>query len=639
MTVYGGDTVNDITLIANCDSMAELARGVILRSGENINVVASHTYDETMRIARRLEAGGCRMLIARGGHARRLREEDLSIPVTSIPFTGNNIASLLIEAKRDWGEFAVVGNNTLVQMSRELEKPIGARIHLYEISHWEDFEEIMARIRAAGIKAVVGGYDASRFADAAGLKTYCITTNEYEIGEAILEAKKVLAAMDRDKRWTDLFRTILDTISEGVVLIDREGRMTHINRPAKKLLNLDERTAPGAEIFGPHVRERVMNVIKTGEGVYDELTEGSDYRYTSTLVPIRAGDAVDEVVFVMQEAEYARKIEQKIRRRLANKGLVARKTFEDILGDSPEMNEAVRTAKQYAVVNSTVLITGETGTGKEMFAQSIHNYSSRCDEAFVAVNCATIPANLLESELFGYAEGAFTGAKRGGKAGLFELAHNGTIFLDEIGETSLDMQARLLRALEERQIMRIGDDRVIPVNIRVIAATNKDLKKLVEEGRFRNDFYYRLNVLSLRLPPLRSCCSDLRTMISHFVARYAAEHGREPVAFTEGGMRVFMEYPWPGNVRELKNVIERLTVTSFGVGVDERRARETLGITDAYAQPDNLGDESLISRREFELIRSVLRDAGGNKTEAARRLGISRPTLHRKLKQMEDLQL
>jgi transcriptional regulator with PAS, ATPase and Fis domain len=167
--------------------------------------------------------------------------------------------------------------------------------------------------------------------------------------------------------------------------------MTHINRPARKLLNLDERVAPGAAIEDPHVRERVMNVVRTGESVYDELAEGSDYRYASTLVPIRTGDTVDEVVFVMQEAEYARKIEQKIRRRLANRGLVARKTFDDILGGSPEMREAVRTAKQYAVVNSTVLITGETGTGKEMFAQSIHNYSSRSGEAFVAVNCATIP--------------------------------------------------------------------------------------------------------------------------------------------------------------------------------------------------------------------------------------------------------
>lgn len=633
--------MSDIAMIVNSDDMLELARAYTAGTGDDIRLVLSHTYDETVELSKKLEAEGCRLIIARGGHVRRLREENLSAAVAALPFTGNNIASLLLQAKRDWGEFAVIGNPTLIQMSRELEGPIGARMHFYEISHWKDFEDKMAGIKAAGIKAIVGGYDASRFARAVGLKTYCITTNEYEISEAISEAKRVLATLDRDKRWTDLFRTVLDTISEGVVLVDREGRMTHINRPARKLLNLPADAAPGAYMKDDHLRRRAVSTMETGESVYDELTESSDYKYTSTLVPIHTGEAISEAVLVMQEAEYARKIEQKIRRKLAGRGLVARKTFEDILGASPYMREAVGTAKQYAGVNSTVLITGETGTGKEMFAQSIHNYSKRADEAFVAVNCATIPANLLESELFGYVEGAFTGAKRGGKVGLFELAHNGSIFLDEIGETSLDMQARMLRALEERQIMRIGDDRVIPVNIRVIAATNKDLLKLVEEGKFRNDFYYRLNVLSLKLPPLRSCSEDLRALIDHFVSRYSAEHGRPPVRFTESGMRVFMEYSWPGNVRELKNVVERLVVTAFGGEVGESRAREVLGMSAAVSAPPPpasppLTGGRLLDRNEYELIRSVMRDTGGNKTEAAARLGVSRPTLHRKLRLMEE---
>lgn len=629
--------MHDTAMIVNSDDMMDVARSVLARTGDDILLAASHTYDETLSIARKLESEGYRMLIARGGHARRLREDALDIPIASIPFTGNNVATLLLQARRDWGEFAVVGNPTLIQMARELESVIGARIHYYEIGHWTDFEDKMAGIRAAGVNAVVGGYDASRFARECGLQTYCITTNEVEIEEAITEAKKVLSAMDRDKRWTDLFRTVLDTISEGVVLVDKSGTVTHVNSPAKKLLNLDG-AAVGDELPDEHLISRLGGVISGGESVYDELSESSGYKYTSTLVPIRTGETIDEAVIVLQEVEYARKIEQKARRRLAGKGFVARKSFADILGQSPAMREAVRTAKQYAEVNSTVLITGETGTGKEMFAQSIHNRSQRKGEAFVAVNCATIPANLLESELFGYAEGAFTGAKRGGKAGLFELAHNGTIFLDEIGETSLDMQARMLRALEERQIMRVGDDKVIPVDIRVIAATNKDLLKLAEEGQFRSDFYYRLNVLSLSLPPLHDCGEDLRIMISRFVTRFSQTHNRPEVRFTDGGMRVFEEYRWPGNVRELKNVIERLVVTSNGGQVDEDRAREVLRLAKPTATPERPrpSSDSLLDRNEFDVIARVLRDTGGNKTRAAEKLGISRPTLNRKLKKMEE---
>lgn len=272
-----------------------------------------------------------------------------------------------------------------------------------------------------------------------------------------------------------------------------------------------------------------------------------------------------------------------------------------------------------------------------MFAQSIHNFSSRRNEAFVAVNCATIPANLLESELFGYVEGAFTGAKRGGKIGLFELAHKGTIFLDEIGETSLDMQARLLRVLEEHEIMRVGDDKVIPIDIRVIAASNRDLRQMVEAGTFRSDFYYRLDVLSLKLPPLRQCRENIGALIDLFSKKYSAQNNRRPIEYNDESLEILKNYNWPGNVRELKNVIERLVVTNSGGTVSGHEAMEALHIKQEPPVPDVSGPETgLISSAESELIRQVLRECGGNKTAAAKKLGISRPTLHRRLKAMED---
>ena len=628
--------MKEIALLVNSDDMVSTVNDAIKHAGaeSEIETVMTHTYEGSLNIAREFEARGGRLIIARGGHARVIRESDIGIPVSMIPFTGNNIVNMLRRAADEWGEFAVIGNPTMIQMTRELERPIGAKIHYYEINQWADFDSIMPEIRSNGIKAVVGGYDAARSARTYGLHDYCLKTSEYEVLTAIMEAKSLLSALDRDRHWDRMFEAALNTIGEGVVVTDVDGNVTHANHRAVKILGHDGilNHLPSAEMC-----RMLEKVVETREPIYDELFEYNDYKFSTSFLPIKGNE--DNLVLVMQEVEYVHKIERKIRQKLANKGLVAKNSFDNIYAESPAVRQAVRVAKQYAVVNSSVLISGETGTGKEMFAQSIHNYSNRCDEAFVAVNCATIPANLLESELFGYVEGAFTGAKRGGKIGLFELAHKGTIFLDEIGETSLDMQARLLRVLEEHEIMRVGDDKVIPIDIRVIAASNRDLKKMVEEGKFRSDFYYRLDVLSLQLPPLRECRENIAALIEHFSRRYADENGKHRLEYAPESLEILTNYGWPGNVRELKNVVERLVVTNSGGVVQPSDALGALHLRqdEIPAPPEPAGGEmGLISAAEMNLIREVLKECGGNKTAAANKLGISRPTLHRRLKLMGE---
>lgn len=622
-----------IAMIVNNEDMMRIAKDAVAFSSEDIRLVASRTYEESYEWGKKLEEEGFRVLIARGGHAQRLRNSGLGVPVVSIPFTGNNITSILLQATHTWGEFAVIGNSTLVQMASELEYAMKANIHYFTIGRWSDFETQVLEIKNLGVKAVVGGYDACRFAKKLGLHTYCITTNQYEISTAIADAKNLLTAMDREKRWSDLFRSVLNTVHEGIVIVNSDYKITHLNRLAKKFLS---DLVIGTRVKDPLYIDRI-NRAMSGGCIYDELTEADAYKYTCTTIPVKTGEEITEIVFVLQEVEYVRKIEQQVRQKVFKKGLFASKSFSDILGSSSVTKETIQTAKRYALVSSTVLITGESGTGKEIFAQSIHNFSMRHNEAFVAINCATIAPNLLESELFGYVEGAFTGARHGGKIGLFELAHNGTIFLDEIGETSLDIQARLLRVLEERQIMRVGDDQIIPINIRIIAATNKDLRKMVEAGKFRSDFYYRLNVLPLKLRPLRDRKEDLYELIESFKKKYADEHSRNLFQFTPAGMDVMMNYSWPGNARELKNVIERLIVTNSTGIVDEDEAREAIGLErPEQKKAPREAKSNLISDNQSELIRAVMDEVGGNKTEAAKRLGISRPTLHRKLKQLEE---
>lgn len=278
-------------------------------------------------------------------------------------------------------------------------------------------------------------------------------------------------------------------------------------------------------------------------------------------IPIKTGSQVTGVVATFQEVSQLQKFEQSIRQKLYDKGLTAKFQLHQIIGESPALRKAKDLARTYAATDSTVMITGASGTGKELFAQSIHNLSSRCNAPFVAVNCAALPENLLESELFGYEEGAFSGAKKGGKIGLVELAHLGTLFLDEIGEMPLSLQTRILRMIQEKEVMRLGGDKIIPVNVRILVATNQDLTQLVATRKFREDLYYRLNVLPLHLPPLRERPEDISWLVEHFIQEFATKRSIIKNISAEA-LEVLKEYPWFGNVRELANVVERLVLLS-----------------------------------------------------------------------------
>jgi transcriptional regulator with PAS, ATPase and Fis domain len=315
-------------------------------------------------------------------------------------------------------------------------------------------------------------------------------------------------------------------------------------------------------------------------------------------------------------------MEATVRKRILATGHVATARFDDILGASEPLREAIRTAADFAATPSTVLIQGETGTGKELFAQGIHNASARRDGPFVAVNCAALPGQLLESELFGYVPGAFTGASSKGKPGLFELAHGGTIFLDEIAEMDRVTQGKLLRVLQEKKVMRLGSDQVIPVDVRVVAASNRDLRRLVADGAFRDDLFYRLNVLMLRLPPLRERAADVAPLARAFLDEQARAQGRMSL-LAPPALRALEQHPWPGNVRELQNVVARLAATVRSDVVTAAHVRQALGgpplapSQPAFAPP---ADE----------IAQALAASHGRVAEAAQRLGISRSTLWRR---------
>ena len=362
--------------------------------------------------------------------------------------------------------------------------------------------------------------------------------------------------------------------------------------------------------------------------------------FTFSHSPVKLNDQFIGMVSCYEDITKVQSLEQMIRKEISAKGFKAKHTFDNILGISPQLSETIEMAKLYAKADSSVLIEGESGTGKELFAQSIHNESARSSGPFVAINCTSIPENLLESELFGYETGAFTGAKKDGKAGLFELAHGGTLFLDEIGEITEAVQARLLRVLQEKEIMRVGGNKVIPINVRVISATNRDLWERTQEGAFRSDLYYRLNVLHLNIPPLRNRTGDIEELSKCFANQ---KHTiLNPIFYSEILPRL-EHHSWPGNVRELESVMERYSLLSTiwdSANITETHINALLSVTNKDVNeiagrtipfPEGQDLKEMVENVEIEIIHRVLENCGNSQAEAARRLGIGRTTLWRKL--------
>lgn len=443
------------------------------------------------------------------------------------------------------------------------------------------------------------------------------------------------------ERTTEQLYSVVQAMSDGLIAIDNDGIITHMNHVAGRIFGLKPMACIGQradEIFRDSLP--LLQVIKTArEGFSDrELAVTLNNRRVHVTLTSRPICSQQGRVFGIVLTCTEMKSVQRLVTRMV--GAQARFTFSDLIGEDPTFLERIDISRRVARSDSTVLLVGESGTGKELFAQSIHNASPRRDGPFVAVNSAALPRDLVESELFGYEEGAFTGARRGGRPGKFELASGGTLFLDEIGDIPLETQSSLLRVLQDKQVVRIGGHTPIPVQIRVIAATNKDILRLVEEGHFRLDLYYRLSVVNVAIPPLRDRGEDVLILAKHFLQRFAGQRGVDSIEMTPEVETALMEYSWPGNVRELENVIEQANHLLEGStlelrhlpsrisGPSEQKAVGSLFPVNMYS-PD--GHIRRLEEVERNAILNALALSEGNVSSAAKRLGVGRTTLYRKL--------
>lgn len=426
-------------------------------------------------------------------------------------------------------------------------------------------------------------------------------------------------------------QTMLELIDEGVLILDAGGIIGSMNNRARRML----------QVAGDGVGSNIRDIVKSSDVLDSMLNARPNLNDQETLLQLRSGQLwctlssapVKEGGGLILTLREARRMREYATRTVGAKAVY---TFENIIGEAPAFQESIRLARIATQSDITTLILGESGTGKELFAQAIHNASARRNAPFVVVNCGALPRTLVESELFGYEEGAFTGASRSGKPGKFELADRGTIFLDEIGEMPLDAQTSLLRLLQEGELTRVGGRDIRRVNIRVIAATNRNLTEAVRQKAFREDLFYRLNVLTLVVPPLRDRLSDIRALAQHFLHKFARSLSKPVTGFSTEAFLAMTRYQWPGNVRELENIVERtINITESSVIQPADLPDHILeSVRPAVPETPLAQGAGTLRDREAEVILASLRNTRGNMRAAAQQLGIARSALYRKVERL-----
>ena len=454
------------------------------------------------------------------------------------------------------------------------------------------------------------------------------------IESALKTGEKVLELSINNK----FLNTIIESISDGLIVINKKGEITHLNSIAGKILGKESHEAIGKPI-DKLIRTNfsLLNILNNRKGYLEKEIivtpfygkESSQYLLTEKVVEDSEGESQGVTALFKEMKKVHRLVGGII-------GANPRFNFLNIIGSNEKLKRAVNLAKVASVSSCKILIQGESGTGKEIFAQAIHNSSSRRDKPFIAINCAAIPRDLVESELFGYDEGAFTGAKRGGRPGKFEIAEGGTLFLDEIESMPLESQPKLLRVIESNQLTRVGGNKVIPIDVRIISSTNQDLLLAAKEGNFREDLYYRLNTVNVDIPTLRERKDDIPILVKYICGKIGRKLNKNNIEIDKKALKVLCDYNWPGNIRELENVIESAILLS-------KNSKITIGVIPENIKrfksnklyiKDDKGVNSLIDI-EKEAIFKVLKEVKGNISKASRALGIDRSTLYRKIKKFK----
>ena len=619
----------DIIFLLPNEAVSRQAEQILKKEG--IAIPVYHAFMESgVALASRNIEQGAKVIISRGSTVRLLREY-FTVPIVEVRYAFYEFAVAMQRAVKESRRIGLMGYNDAFNRPELADFFCLEQLEIRVVDP-ADTQKTLEELKALGVELIISGQNIGEAARRAGLKSVLVRISRKNLLDAVTDASHLCNLEIAKQHQFSSIAALLDRAQEGILSIDRQGRIISLNRIAQQMLHLNG-TGQREPVFN-YVPRDIVSQILGGLPLYNEVISLHGENVLLSGTAAHPDEESSGAVLTLLPATDVHQKEYELRRRSRSKGHTAKNTFEQIIGASPALVEVKQQARLFAATESNVLIYGPTGTGKELFAQSIHNASSRRGKPFVAINCAAPPESVLESELFGYVKGAFTGARPEGKTGIFEQAHTGTIFLDEISEISPAVQARLLRVIQEREITRIGDDKIIPIDVRIIASTNRNLQEEISNKRFREDLYYRLSVLNLSIPPLRSRKGDVPLLVDYFIQHFSRTSGRQ-LTMEPDAMLPLDGAEWRGNIRQLRNIVECAAALCQEDTISRQLIEQVLRIsiqdtseTPAPAPAAHRGPE-----QEQARVLAVLDACGGNKTRAARQLGISYTTLWRRLKQ------
>lgn len=619
---------NEIVIFSVSRTITQRIMNVLIERKLDIPVY-EFRYSDVLDKAHEMIQSGTKIIISRGGTAALLRS-NITIPVIEIAHDFHGVYRILQEANSKSQKIAAVGFPQFCSALRHYQNMTNEEFKICQVYNHHDIENVIKNLSENNYHTVIGGLTVAEMAQKYNLNAIMGDTDNISIEQAINESHSLLKYINRENSKLIMSHSALNQAREGIMCIDQLGEIININAAGVELFQCQA----GDKLFK---KEAFKEIYASIINELDIKEQAIDINGVTIHISVRhfSNPKISYAVItgLSQESSLW---QNSISKKSKLRGFSTTWSFDDIIGQSPAIRDVIKKAKLCARHELPIHILGDTGTGKELFAQSIHNHSARSHSPFIAINCAAIPEGILESELFGYADGAFTSARKGGKPGVFEMAMNGTVFIDEISEAPLSVQVKLLRVLQEKQFSRLGGDTLITADFRLITASNKDLRQLVASGEFRQDLYYRINILELSLPALRQRPGDIMLLIQHLLY----QQGKQ-ITFTPDAVDFLHRYSWPGNIRELQAVIYRLIVL-----LDIDRVSKDVLLQIGQIAPDDYNESShfpatgvasdetdLLKKQEKRLITHVIEKTDGDRTKASVMLGISPTTLWRKLKQ------
>lgn len=636
------DIFYNFTLITPQTGMDLVFRKVAKEFPCELNIIKNGER-AAVSLMKQISHDSCDAVICRRTVALNIREHT-SLPVVSVELSSMDLLKILQDYKKKIKKVVVARADTPISDIETIGNVLDMDIYQCTFNSTKDLESQLNAL-PDNIDLIIGGADTYQLARHLGIPIINIVDEEEVARRALHNALEAAKPRYKESKWNVRLNSVLNSINDGLIIVDSRNYIQVINPALERLLACKEQHVLERDITQCFPSIAPFRESMKNNKARSELITYKGRSLVLQITPLIVKNNVTGMVYSFSDMSSLQHSMDKLKAEQRVRGFQTKYTFDDIFTVATSMEKIKHLGELYATTDTSLLITGESGTGKELFAQSIHSASRRKQQPFVALNCAAIPAGLIESELFGYEEGAFTGARRSGKAGMFELSDNGTLFLDEVGDLPLALQGRLLRVLQEMQVVRVGGTKLIPLDVRIICATHSDLLTQVEEGTFRADLYYRLNVLSLDIPPLREHKEDILPLAIPYILEKMKNPPDSELLKREIGQQL-LSYDWPGNFRELFSTLERLIIMSH-LQDDNLSWSEKLSIVWHPRKNKNINPESLIDftnsqftsmnlknkiqEIERRIILDTVKQCGNSYEQAAILLGVSRMTLWRKM--------